>query len=131
MENHKELTDFLQKLISSHKTPGLQYLVVRDDEIIYRQNLGSAVIERNKNITENSFFNACSVTKTFTSLAIMQLAEAGKIKLGDYASVYLNNLPFQQEIKISQLLSHTSGLSNPVPLRWAHLQEEEAEFDYS
>jgi CubicO group peptidase (beta-lactamase class C family) len=131
MEKFPELISFLQKLVSARKTPGLQYLAVKDGEVVYQQNLGVAEFERNKPVTENSFFNACSVTKTFTSLGIMQLAEAGKIRLSDHASTYLDQLPFQQEIKISQLLSHTSGLSNPIPLRWAHLQEKEENFDYN
>jgi D-alanyl-D-alanine carboxypeptidase len=131
MEKLPELISFLQKLVSDGKTPGLQYLAVKDDEVLYRQNVGIAEFERDRRITENSFFNACSVTKTFTSLGIMQLAEARKIRLGDYASTYLGQLPFKQEIKISQLLSHTSGLSNPIPLCWAHLQDEEEKFDYN
>jgi D-alanyl-D-alanine carboxypeptidase len=131
MQELPVLTSFLQKLVSGGKTPGLQYVAVQDDKIVYQQNLGVAEFERERRLTENSFFNACSVTKTFTSLGIMQLAEAGKIRPGDYASSYLDQFPFLQKIKISQLLSHTSGLSNPIPLRWAHLQEEEENFDYN
>jgi len=131
MTDNNELTAFLLKQVSLGKTPGVQYQVVKDDETLYCQNLGMAEFETNRPIMENSFFNACSVTKTFTSLAIMQLAEAGKIKLNDSASGYLDDLPFHRDIKISELLSHTSGLPNPIPLRWAHLQEEESEFDYT
>jgi CubicO group peptidase (beta-lactamase class C family) len=129
MENYPELTASLKKLVENGKTPGLQYIVMKDRIILYQQNLGVAEFESNKPIEKNSFFNACSVTETFTSLAIVQLAEAGKIKLTDNASVYLDGLPFHEEIKIYQLLSHTSGLSNPNPLRWAHLQSEENKFD--
>jgi D-alanyl-D-alanine carboxypeptidase len=129
MKNDKELTAYLDEPVSAGKTPGLQYLVLQNNEILYQANRGMADFEMNKAITTDSFFNACSVTKTFTSLAILQLAEAGKIRLSDFASFYLNDLPFRREIKISQLLSHTSGLPNPIPLRWAHLQEEEAAFD--
>ncbi len=130
MGDNQQLGLFLKKQVEAGKTPGLQYLAVRDDEIIYQQNIGMAEFETGKPIEASTFFNACSVTKTFTSLGILQLAEAGKIKLSDYASVYLDKLPFTGEIKISQLLSHTSGLANPIPLRWAHLQEEEPEFNY-
>lgn len=130
MKNYSGPDTMFHKMVSSRQTPGIQYVVVRNDEIIYSKNVGMSEFEANKPITESSFFNACSVTKTFTSLAILQLAEAGQIKLSDYLSVYLDELPFQHEIKISQMLSHTSGLPNPIPLRWAHLQEEEATFDY-
>jgi CubicO group peptidase (beta-lactamase class C family) len=129
MKNDDNLDAFLKNLIDSGKSPGLQYVVLQDDTLVYQQNLGMAEFETNKIVTEKTFFNACSVTKTFTSLAILQLAEAGRIHLSDYASVYLDKLPFQTEIKISQFLSHTSGLANPIPLRWAHLREEDADFD--
>jgi CubicO group peptidase (beta-lactamase class C family) len=129
MNNNDKPDVFLKTLITSGKTPGLQYVVFKDDKLVYQQNLGMAEFETKKTVTEKTFFNACSVTKTFTSLAILQLAEAGKLNLSDYASTYLDKLPFQTEIKISQFLSHTSGLPNPIPLRWAHLQEEEAGFD--
>lgn len=129
MENYPQLNATLKNLVSSRRTPGLQYIVMKDRIILYQQNIGVADFESNKLIDKNSFFNACSVTKTFTSLAILQLAEAGKIKLTDNASVYLDGLPFNEEIKIYQLLSHTSGLSNPIPLKWVHLQEEETDFD--
>jgi D-alanyl-D-alanine carboxypeptidase len=129
MENYPQLTATLKKLVTSGKTPGLQYTVMKDRIILYQQNMGFADFESKQPVNKNSFFNACSVTKTFTSLAILQLAEAGKLKLTDNASVYLNGLPFNEEIKIYQLLSHTSGLSNPIPLRWIHLHTEEADFD--
>ncbi|HET7002536.1 MAG TPA: serine hydrolase domain-containing protein, partial [Puia sp.] len=86
MENYPHLTATLKKLVTSGRTPGLQYIVMKDRIILYQQNLGVADFESSKLIDKNSFFNACSVTKTFTSLAILQLAEAGKIKLTDNAS---------------------------------------------
>lgn len=129
MENYPQLTTALKKLVTSGRTPGLQYIVMKDRIILYQQNLGVADFESDKRIDKNTFFNVCSVTKTFTSLAILQLAEAGKIKLTDNTSVYLDGLPFGEEIKIYQLLSHTSGISNPIPLKWVHLQTEETDFD--
>jgi D-alanyl-D-alanine carboxypeptidase len=129
MGNDQQLDLFLKKQVESGKTPGLQYLAVQDDRVIHECNSGTADFETGKLIEASTSFNACSVTKTFTSLGILQLAEAGRLKLSDFASAYLDKLPFESEIKISQLLSHTSGLANPIPLRWAHLQEEEAQFD--
>ena len=129
MKNNLAIDMILENLIKSGKSPGLQYLAVRDDGIIYQKNTGMAEFETGRPIIPDSFFNACSVTKTFTSLGILQLAELGKINLSGYASDHLDNLPLDKKIKISELLSHTSGLSNPIPLRWAHLQEEEKNFN--
>jgi len=44
--------------------------------------------------------------------------------------MYLPDTPYQDKhITIRQLLSHTAGIPNPIPLRWIHLAEEDANFD--
>ena len=56
-----------------------------------------------------------SMTKCFTGTALVKLIENGQIKLDDYASVYLSNLPEPwHKITIKQLLTHTSGLPDIV-----------------
>lgn len=126
-----QATRVLNRLVEQNKAPGVQYLVLKDGALLFEHNAGMAEFETNKPVIAGTFFNACSVTKTFTSLAIMQLIEQKRIKLSDNASLYLDNYPFSKEISIQQLLSHTSGLSNPIPLKWAHLQNEEATFNYN
>jgi len=120
---------FLENLTTKNKTPGLQYLVLKNGEPWFEYAKGVADFETGTPITAKTFFNACSVTKTFTSLAIMQLVEKEKIKLSGYAAEWMNNYPFSKQITIQQFLSHTSGLSNPIPLRWAHLHSEEINFN--
>ncbi|HEX5151157.1 MAG TPA: serine hydrolase domain-containing protein [Parafilimonas sp.] len=121
--------NFLNNLIAKNKTPGVQYLVLKKGEPWFEYAAGFAAFETNTPITAKTFFNACSVTKTFTGLAIMQLAEKGKIELSGYAADWMDDYPFSSQITIQQLLSHTSGLPNPIPLRWAHLHNEEAGFN--
>jgi len=121
--------EFLERLVTKNKTPGLQYLVLKNGEPLFEYVKGFAEFETSTPIITKTFFNACSVTKTFTSLAIMQLAENGKLKLSDRAANYMDNYPFSKQITIQQFLSHTSGLPNPIPLRWAHLHSEEASFN--
>ena len=70
------------------------------------------------------------MTKTFTAVAVLQLVEQGKLGLDDDIDRYLPATPYGgQHITIRQLLDHTSGLPNPIPLRWAHLSEEDRGFD--
>jgi CubicO group peptidase (beta-lactamase class C family) len=61
-------------------------------------------------------FNLGSMNKMFTAVAIAQLAEKGKISYDDYVNKYLDstwlNPNISSKIKISNLLSHTSGLGN-------------------
>jgi D-alanyl-D-alanine carboxypeptidase len=128
--NKLHAANFLNGLIKHGKTPGVQYVAQNDDAVLFEHNAGMAEFETSKQVTNKTFFNACSVTKTLTSLAIMQLVEKGKVKLSDNASQYLEKYPFAKEITIQQFLSHTSGLANPIPLKWAYLHEEETSFNY-
>jgi CubicO group peptidase (beta-lactamase class C family) len=129
IDTNIHVRDFLNTLIKHNKTAGVQYLVSGNKAVLFEHNAGLAGFETNMPVNKAACFNVCSVTKTFTSLAVMQLIEKGKLKLLDNASVYLDKYPFSKEITIQQLLSHTSGVANPIPLKWAHLQEEDAVFN--
>lgn len=72
---------------------------------------------------------AYSMTKTFTALAILQLAVEGKIDLDDTIRSYLPNCTYPDDITIRQLICHTSGIPNPIPLKWVHLIEVHEDFD--
>lgn len=59
-------------------------------------------------------YNIGSVGKIFTAVAIMQLAEAGKLRLDDTLAKYLPDYPFPEKdaITLRQLLNHSSGLGD-------------------
>jgi CubicO group peptidase (beta-lactamase class C family) len=63
-----------------------------------------------------------SVTKLFTATAVLRLVAAGKISLDEPASQFVPTVPAFRGAAptIGQLLNHTSGLVNPLPLRWIH-----------
>lgn len=80
-------------------------------------------------------FHCASVSKLFTSVAVMQLAQAGVIRLSDRLSDLLPDLRFAdpraQDIRIEQMLSHTSGLGDVEDYRWQEaLTAESALSDY-
>ena len=73
---------------------------------------------------------AYSMTKTFTSVAVLQLVEQGKLRIDDLIDLYIPDTPYRgRGLTIRQLLTHTAGLPNPIPLRWVHLVDEAASFD--
>jgi CubicO group peptidase (beta-lactamase class C family) len=59
----------------------------------------------------------------------MQCVEVEKLKLEDGASRFIESYPYNEEITVRQLLSHSSGIPNPIPLKWVHPQEEDDQFD--
>lgn len=114
----------LDKMIKDSDTPGVQYLIVNSDSIVFEYVGGFSDLEKNTVLTTSTTFNAFSVTKTFTALAILQLEADGKLNIDDKVQEHLDYLPYKSYFTIRQLLSHTSGLPNPIPIRWIHLLNE-------
>lgn len=123
------MNKILDSQLSRDKTPGLQYYFFDKDSIIHKYLGGWADIENKKKVTDQTTFNAFSVTKTFTALSILQLAEKGMFKLDDPVSSHLNDLPYPDTISIRHLLTHSSGIPNPLPLSWIHPPDEHESFD--
>ena len=125
--------DLIQKIlleeVSSNKTPSIQYILFNRETIIKKYCSGYANIEKNSFPEGNTTYNGYSVTKTFTALAILQLAEQNRLDLDKHAKIYLTEFPYHSGITIRQLLTHTSGIPNPIPLSWIHLKDEHQTFD--
>ena len=112
------ITSFLQDEMIKRNIPGLQVAIIRNGKVELVKSFGFANIENRVKVNDSAVFSINSATKAFTGLAIMQLVEEGKINLQGTISSYLDSLPDQwKEIKIYQLLTHTSGLPDLVDIR--------------
>ncbi len=121
--------DNIGRELEENEFPGIQYLVVDKDTTLFSYAGGSADIAANRAMRENTTMMIYSMTKTITAAAVLQLVERGKISLEDPVTRYLPDIPYGEEVKVRHLLSQTSGIPNPIPLRWIHLAEEHARFD--
>lgn len=95
--------------------PGLIIAVQKGTEKPWVGAAGHSNIEKQKPMLKNDRFHLASVTKIFTSVAILKLIDEGSLKIDDKAIKYLDSsivgpIPFIEEIKISQLLDHSSGI---------------------
>lgn len=124
-----EVENFLQKIINDGGSPSVQYMLFNEDSVIKQVQFGLADISGKKSITGKSAYNAFSVTKTFTALAVLQLAAQNKIDIEQPVKKYLPGFIYSPEITIRQLLSHAAGIPNPIPLSWIHLRHEHELFD--
>ena len=115
--------------VKKNRTPSVQYAIFDTERIIRRYTYGYADFENKKEATENTTYNAYSVTKTFTALAILQLAEQNKLRLDGALREYLPDIPYGPEITVKQVLSHSAGIPNPIPLNWIHLKNDHKTFD--
>jgi CubicO group peptidase (beta-lactamase class C family) len=124
-----EIDNILIKQVEDNKTPSVQYVIFNKDSVIHRFQFGFSDIKNRQETGENTTYNAYSVTKTFTALAILQLAEQKKIDIEQPVKNYLPEFPYLAEITIRQLMTHSAGIPNPIPLSWVHLANEHKSFD--
>lgn len=125
----KEIDNILIKQIDDNNTPSVQYVIFNKDSVIHRFQYGFADIKKQEKTTENTTYNAYSVTKTFTALAVLQLSEQKKLNIEQPIREYLPEFPYSSEITIQQLMTHSGGIPNPIPLSWIHLADEHQSFD--
>ena len=122
--NMKNINDFLKDQVDNQQTPSIQYAFFDTNNIIYQLSYGLRNIKTEEQADVSTNYHLYSVTKTFTALSVLQLAQEGKVELGKPVSSYLPEFPYSNAITVEQLLSHTSGIPNPLPLKWIHLAEE-------
>lgn len=87
------------------------FLVAKNGKIIFEQYQGNLHLGENDSIGMHTALHIASTTKTFTAMAILRLAEQGKLKLTDPVKKHLSKFPYK-DINIQMLLSHRSALPN-------------------
>jgi len=121
----------IQKLfasLSSSDGPGIQYVVVNKAGVLYEHSSGFADVKNRTPLSLSHTMAAFSMTKTLTAIAVLQLAEQIKLDIDLPVSKYVKH-PYDREITIRQLLNHTSGIPNPIPLKWVHLVKDHQSFN--
>lgn len=97
----------LRQLKDMLKIPGLSYAVVKDQELLHAGAMGWADRERKIPATKKTLYSIASLTKTFTSTILFQLAEQGKLNLDEPISKYDNSIK-GDSLKVYHFLTHTS-----------------------
>jgi CubicO group peptidase (beta-lactamase class C family) len=110
--NDNKLTRFQTQLDSLFSTaPDFSGVVLVADkgQVIYHQAFGIRDVNTGQPNDTTSIFELASVSKQFTSMAIMLLKEEGKLSYEDSLEKFIPSLPYKG-ITIRHLLNHTSGL---------------------
>lgn len=142
-------TEIVKGQIAKGRYPGAVALVARRGKVVYFEALGQRDPQSGAPMTKDAIFRLYSMTKPFTSAAMMMLVEDGKVLLNDPVSRYLPALtnlqvsvprvdaqtgkvtytlvPAEREMTIQDLLRHTSGLvyedTSHAEVRAAYLKE--------
>ena len=94
-------------------------LIAKGGSIVFEKAYGHADKSSGKLNTTDTEFRVGSLTKMFTSALILQLGEEGSLSLTDPVSKYVKDFPHGNEIKLINMLSHTSGIKgstgSPAP----------------
>ena len=91
--------------------PGAAVMVISNGKVVHQAGYGYANVEKATPITATTTFDLASVTKQFTAMAIMMLAERGRLSIDDTLSKFFPELPpYASRITVRHLLTHTSGL---------------------
>lgn len=125
--NYNKINQLLDHMVLPDE-PGIQYIAINERDIVFSRSIGLADIKNKIPLSIRHTMTAFSMTKTLTAIAVLQLVEQGKINLNSKASNYIEH-PYDSGITIRQLLSHTSGIPDPIPLRWVHLAGARNDFN--
>lgn len=97
--------------------PGAAVIVIKDGQTVFRKGYGMANLELGVPIEPDMIFRIGSVTKQFTAVAVLMLAEQGKLALSDEITKFLPDYPTQgRKITVEHLLTHTSGIKSYTDL---------------
>lgn len=113
--NFSVLDDQLTEKCRQANIPGLALVACQDGKVIYEKFYGARHVEKKLPVTADTVFGVASITKSFATLAIMQLVAAGKLSVHDPVNKWLPNfkLPGKlatDQVTIHHLMTHTSGL---------------------
>ncbi len=109
------LESWLQFRYERLELPGFAVGISIGDNIVFKKAYGYANMETKEQLTTNHIFRVASQSKTFTSTAIMQLAENGRLGIDDAVIDHLpwlchHNDPRIKNVTLRQLMSHSAGL---------------------
>jgi CubicO group peptidase (beta-lactamase class C family) len=119
--------------IVGRQVPGVSFAAVSPEGIQLSNGVGVADIARARTATTDTVYAWFSMTKLVTATAVMQLAEHGALDLDGPAADLVPAMALatwhgtRVKITIRQLLSHTAGLPNPIPVGWVHRADSAAD----
>ncbi len=97
--------------------PGVAVLVMQRGRVLHMKGYGYADVAARTPITSCMLFDLASLTKQFTAMAVMQLAQQGKLRYSDSLTHYFPE--FREHgagVTLRDLLNHTSGLADYIRL---------------
>lgn len=117
-----EKYDYLKQILKENNIDGIAAAFFTKDEIIWKECLGKSTY--NKPINDSTLFGICSISKNFTSLAVMFAVQDGLLDLDKPIGNYLPNFTInscyeespEEKITLRMMLSNTAGFTHEAPI---------------
>ena len=124
-----EIERLAQTKVAEHRLPGMALGIVRDQELAWYGGFGAADLDSGEKPTESTIARVASVTKTFTTTAILRLRDEGRLTLEDPLARHVPEFATARAVRgdiegvtLRRLLTHRSGLVTESPTRaWSDL----------
>ncbi|HEU5197782.1 MAG TPA: serine hydrolase domain-containing protein, partial [Methylomirabilota bacterium] len=110
------LSAWIESQMAYAGLPGLSIGIVHDQQLVWSAGFGRASLARSHAATADTLYRIASITKLFTSTAILQLRDAGRLQLDDPLVKHLPWFSIREAeaetpvITIRHLITHTAGL---------------------
>jgi len=111
-----DLQTFIPEYMRSHNVPGVGISLVKNGRIVYYDGFGVSNSIKKTPVTANTLFEVASISKVITAYIALRLVDEGKLSTDKPLHCFLKEewLPpsqFRDSIKLTHVLSHSSGLS--------------------
>lgn len=110
------LDRWLATTVAEREQPAISVGIVYDQDLIWARGYGFSDVASKRPATPATIYRVASISKLFTATALMQLRDAGKIRLDDPVANYLpwfkvnDAFPDSPPMTVRHLMTHTSGL---------------------
>ena len=114
----------MTSFIAQHQLPGAALAVTHNGRLVYARGFGYANVEAKQQVQPDNLFRIASISKPITAVAILQLVEAGRLKLDDKVVEILDVKPHRSDnvpsdarlrkVAVLELLQHTGGWDRDV-----------------
>src|SRR5215207_6222665 len=115
------LEAFIQGKAETNNVPGLSVAVAKDNRVVWERAFGFADLATSTPATPSTSYLWFSMTKIVTATAVLRLAEGANLDLDAPVTNYFPYFSIVSQpvqVTMRHLLSHSSGLANPLPIRW-------------
>jgi D-alanyl-D-alanine carboxypeptidase len=109
----QRLSEFVERRLPALNAPGIAIGITNRERILHADFYGSANRETGEAVTPETLFQIGSISKSFTSILLLQLQEQGLLDINDPVTKYLPWFEIQSEfspITLRHLMSHSAGI---------------------